>query len=446
MTTKTAHGAHARGERGSAIIGVLLLLLMMSALAAALSVSGHTETLVARNHQSHAQAMVAAEAGLNHAAQVIIDHIKLLDPDAVEAELDALLADPTLLEPDITFDTDIPLSASLEAVSYEASLMDEDDPDRGDATTSLDEDGDASNDEDGIATTDNNLTLVVRSTGHGPNNTAVTIEGILAPYEYGALVTDGNLGISGSVDIDGADGNGSVHSNGNLTISGGGSNITGDITASGTYSGSAAGISGAPNVPIPEVDPADYRHHADFILTSTGKMTNQAGGTLCTWSAKTSCNSWDWSSSSQTWTLKSNSATNGTYYVEGHAKISGSPGNAAKGTPWALTLIAERSIDISGSPDLTADTNELLFVAGGDLEISGGLDTGDPLTTQGQVLVHEQIKLSGNPAISGQVIVEDAENVETLVSANAISGNVSITYNGGLGSNLFTITGWSEVK
>ena len=36
------------GERGSALLGVLLLMMMMSALAAALGVSGRTETLISR--------------------------------------------------------------------------------------------------------------------------------------------------------------------------------------------------------------------------------------------------------------------------------------------------------------------------------------------------------------------------------------------------------------
>ena len=448
MTMHKAPYGRARSERGSAIVGVLLLLMIMTALGAALSVSGQTETFMARNHQTHAQALVVAEAGLNHAAQVLIDYMKLVDPDAVSDELDALLADMTLLEPGITLDTTIPLAGSTEAVSYRASLMDEDDPDRGAAASDLTDDADATNDEDGNEATDNNLKLIVRSTGFGPNNTVVTLEAILAPYEYGALVTEGDLTISGSIDIDGT--GAAAHSNGNLTIEGGGSSINGPITASGTYTGSYAGTSGAPEVPLPKVDPADYKHHADFILKSDGTMTNAAGTVVCIWTAATSCNSWHWSMGSQTWTVKAgtSTATDGTYYVEGNATVAGSPGdaNATPPSPWAVTIIAEKSIDISGSPDIVAHTDELLLVAGGDLEISGGLDSGNPLVTQGQILVHEQINLSGNPSLSGQIIVEDAEDVEGLVHANEISGNVLITYNGGLGSNLFTITGWREVK
>src|SRR3972149_6989807 len=88
-------------RRGPALIGVLLLLMMMAALAAALGMSGRTETLVARNHASAAQARTAAEAGLNHAVQVVVDHIRSIDPGAVEPGLDALLADLSVLDIDL---------------------------------------------------------------------------------------------------------------------------------------------------------------------------------------------------------------------------------------------------------------------------------------------------------------------------------------------------------
>src|SRR5688572_17532617 len=82
-------------ERGSALIGVLLLLMMMSALAGALTVSGHTETLVARNHQTAAQARAAAEAGLNHATEVVLAWLLSWKDNGfpnVDTALDTLLA------------------------------------------------------------------------------------------------------------------------------------------------------------------------------------------------------------------------------------------------------------------------------------------------------------------------------------------------------------------
>ena len=85
------------GERGSALLGVLLLLMMVSALAAALGVSGQTETLISRNQRSAAQAQAAAEAGLNHAVELATTYISEWNangwPD-VDAAIDALLLGP----------------------------------------------------------------------------------------------------------------------------------------------------------------------------------------------------------------------------------------------------------------------------------------------------------------------------------------------------------------
>src|SRR5688500_16136118 len=114
-------------QRGSALVSVLLLLMVMSALTAAFTVSGHTETLVVRNHQTAAQARAAAEAGLNHGSQIVFAWLAGW-PNTyanVDSALDALLADPTLVEPGIELGARITLPGA-EDVEYEVFLMDED--------------------------------------------------------------------------------------------------------------------------------------------------------------------------------------------------------------------------------------------------------------------------------------------------------------------------------
>ena len=83
-----------------------------------------------------------------------------------------------------------------------------------------------------------------------------------------------------------------------------------------------------------------------------------------------------------------------------------------------------------------------MFVTDGDLEISGNPD----MHAEGQILIHEQIKLNGNIDLIGQITVEDAATVSSLVLANAISGYPQITYNGGLDSDVFAVTGWRDVR
>jgi len=431
-------------ERGSALIGVLLLLLMMSALAAVLSVSGRTETLIARNHQSSAQARAAAEAGLNHAVQVAIDYLRGIDPDTIPGVLDTLLADTSALT-GVSFATETWITGATDTKArYEVFLMDEDDPDRGDPTT-------VNGAEDGDALTDNNSTLVVRAVGYAGGNTSVVLEALIKPIELGAIVTDGDLDISGSVEVTGGVNpeDADVHANGDLTISGS-TTIAGDMTASGEYDGPEEGSGGQPEKPLPKIRAGDYKDYADYVLSDVGLIEcNVSGGcaggvpfegTVCDPgpSGKDCDGTYGWEFDGPgEWSIKTAGTENATFYIEGAATISSTP-------VLTITIIAEGSIKMSGNPVLTADTNELLFVTDGDLDISGGATTN--VNAQGQMLVHEQISISGNTTLGGQLIVEDSPSEDPLVENNSITGNVTINYDGTLGTNLFFVTGWREIR
>ena len=143
MTHERGLGRRSVSEGGSALIAVLLLLMMMSALAATLAVSGRTETLVVRNHETSAQALAAAEAGLNHAVQLAVAYLGEIDPDNIPAALNTLLADPSVVG--IAMDTTFTIAGAADPdAAYEVSVMDEDDPDRGEAglnAASIGEDG-----------------------------------------------------------------------------------------------------------------------------------------------------------------------------------------------------------------------------------------------------------------------------------------------------------------
>ena len=276
--TETRHSIVERPrERGSALIAVLLLLMMMSALAAALSMSGQTETLITRNQQAEAQAQAAAEAGLNHAAELVTTYIfewKANGFGTAEEAIDALLAGPDQASGTVDTNADntslgartgidageaIPLGTRLSIAGginaeYEAFVMD-------DAGAALGEEvvDDPLN--------DINQRLIIRATGYARDNTKVVLEALIVPLDLPAVVTNGDLTISGSVAIMGTEG--SVHSNSKLTISGS-VEVTGTATASGEYVGTAsiAGSGGNPPFPIPGISAADYsllrRLHPDI--------------------------------------------------------------------------------------------------------------------------------------------------------------------------------------
>ena len=429
-------------------MAVLLLLMLMSALGAALAVSGRTETLMARNHQSAAQARAAAEAGINHALPVVASHLFAWRAHGfvnVQDAVNALLADTAVLQPDVTFGTRLTVTGTI---GYEVFLMDEDDPARGDAATDLKGDADSTNDEDGKAATDANRTLVIQAVGYADNGGSALVEAMLGPTPLPAIVTNGDFRISGHPTVAGK--KGGVHANGALTLSGH-PTIALDATASGTYDESGhptvGGIAGGgvSKLPVPPIRAADFRPLADYILTANGQMTLPSGGVVCdAASKKDNCKKdygVEFTKDGKGWEIKGKDLASGTYYVEGQVGVH-DPGGSKK-EPIQFSVIAEGSVDVHGeSRAWTPDTIDLLLVTDGDLRITGGSKT--PMTAQGQILVHEQLDISGHPELLGQILVEDAASVDNLATKNEISGHPTITYDGGLDTGVFSLIGWRE--
>ena len=289
---KTRHsGVEHPSERGSALLGVLLM--MMSALAAALAVNGHTETLISRNQRSAIQATVAAEAGLNHSVELATTYISQWKANGfanVEAAIDALLLGPDGesgaaatdwdngslgARTGITFLEELPKGTRLTITGginaeYEAFVMDDD-------ATAPDEPG-------GDLYDDENAALIVRSIGCSQDGTKVVLEALIAPIEQGAVVVNGDLVVGGNATIDGSEGR--VHANGDLTLDLN-ADVTGAATAGGLvietggHTSTGPTIGGAPELSMPEVRASDYLAFSDFVLTSAGTMTEQAGTVLC---------------------------------------------------------------------------------------------------------------------------------------------------------------------
>jgi len=446
----------ARDEQGIALIGVLLLLLLMSALSAALAVSASTETVIARNHQLSAEARAAAEAGLIHAAQLAVTNIQSWQANGFatpSAAMSSLLRGPDNQSGSTATDADngslealgVPRPparlqlAGLPGVFYEARLFDEDDSTRGLTLSSADRTRIA---EDNQPFVDANQKILIRAIGYSNGDAVATLEAIIGAASMPAIVTNGSLTISGNPSVTGS--GGSAHANVDLTVSGSPS-FSEDATASATYSAngnpSIGGVSGGgyPNQTVPNINAADYLALADFILRSDGRLTDAVGTVMCDASSNgNACKAgYGWVFGGSEWSMNSNSWTAGTYYAQTTVRITGNPGSSVN--PAQISIIAEGSIDISGNPDIRPDTPNLLFVTNGDLEVSGGMDMYGP---ESQILVKEQLKWSGNGTFSGQILVQDVPSVSNLVTSNVISGNPTFTYNGLSGTPAFVLSSW----
>ena len=465
MTTGSTLARRAHPEQGIALIGVLLLLVIITASTAALAVSGRTEIAISRNHAMATQAQVAAESGLNHAVDVALTSLRRWQPNGFATPSDAMtsfLLGPDNLSGTVATDAD---NGSLEAMGiprpparltlagtlgaqYEARLCDEDDPVRGLTLTAADL---VRITENGQLTTDGNTQVVVQAIGYATDGSMTTLEALIVPIDAPAIVSNGDLEIRGNTSIVGA--NGSVHANGDLAVQGN-PTVSGDATASGgftvTGSPTIGGYSGGGQLPHPvsAVSAIDYQWMADYILKSDGTMTDGAGALICdAWVVATACETagymWVFAGANG-WTASSVgvNSDNKTYYAETDIATTGTTGTVAD--PLNITIIAEGNIDIAGNGVIEADTPGLLFVTDMDLKMAG---TRDQVGADALIVVREQISLRGNLSLRGGIVIEDAAAISNLVTVSqlGVSGNVTVTNSGTLQGTDFVVTAWREL-
>ena len=195
------------------MIGVLLLLVIISASTAALTVSGRTEIAISRNYEMATQAQVAAESGLNHALDVALTSLRNWQPNGFASPNDAMtsfLLGPDNLSGTVATDAD---NGSLEATGiprppgrlalagalgaqYEARIYDEDDPARGLTLTAADLVRIAEN---GQLATDGNTQVVVQAIGYAADGSMTTLEALIIPVDSPAIVSNGDLEVRGNV-------------------------------------------------------------------------------------------------------------------------------------------------------------------------------------------------------------------------------------------------------
>jgi len=476
MTTPIAH---ARSERGIALVVVLLLMAVLSGLATGFAMNGQVESSMANNEVYYAGARAAAEAGLNRAVEAIrlnttADLLRgqdgasdpLIGPttgvNADNGNIGFLLvgapnASPYALDANgqyfytlEVFDDDDPrlYTTALTAAQLDAMLVGAVQPEPVPLS------------EDGSGQTDTNDQLILRATGFGPSNTVVTLSRVLLSQEFvavpppnlnPAILVNGHLNIGGNITVTGS--SGSVHANGDLTVDGNSASVSQNATASGDYTANknfdAGGTTGGgyANINVPDINASDYAHLADYILQSDGSITFGNGLpclALCPGS---------WTYGGGTWSITGSSAPTGTFFVEGAVTISGSPKGPGNSNI-AMSVIATGSIRITGSPKLKPENGDMFqFITDGDFEMAGNVDIDDPTQVEGQILVREQIHISGNPEFQGRILVGDAADVHGEVTTSAIPGSPTFTYNGTLGAlpspggaPTYTnnVTGWIE--
>jgi Tfp pilus assembly protein PilX len=401
-------------NRGLILPLTLLVMVILSALALAILSIGGSEAQIASNHLRAVQAAFLAEAGLEHAFNTLQTTPGLMT--GATAVLQNIVANPAL--------GGAGTATGGYTVQYQAAGPN---------------------------------TVRVVSTGASAIGGSQAIRRAVMSTSFSAreaILTNGPLGIGGSAGIQDpvfAGQCASVHTNNALTLSGNAS-VAGAATAAGSYTAGGSttvgpGSGGSrPAEYIPAINPTDFLNTAQasldasriFQMMANGKVLNGNGTTeLADLASGGSYCGWHYTAGTPLaeWKFTGNAFCNGTYYLDGHAKVQSSPGDP--GTPWKTTLIATGDLIVSGSPVIGADAaytvRDTLFVAGLDVKLTGTPSNG----WNGLIAAHEQFHVSGNTSVKGFIIGEDASATSNTVTSNTVTGNLTLTFSCGLNPPLF---------
>jgi hypothetical protein len=150
------------------------------------------------------------------------------------------------------------------------------------------------------------------------------------------------------------------------------------------------------------------------------------------------------------------STTNPAAKNGGNVKLTGNVGSS--GNPLQISIFTTGSIEISGTPNMRANLSalktpllppfvkiDMLMAAVQDIKING--DVSASISFTGISYAGEQVELSGNGSINGQVISFSNPHVSgTPVSANGITGSFDLTLNDGNSIGRIKLFSWRQIK
>lgn len=434
-----------RNESGAALITSLLFMVVLLSLIPVALQFNERENSRSNEFKDNREAFFLAEAGLEHAKF-------LVQQSSIETTLAGPDDDPTTTIDNGTFGGTPQINPLNDGFNYNVATL---------ASTGHNyyiraRDND---DGDGDPTRDTDFLITLSAVGIVDGVTSTVEATVYHPtFPTAALTTNGNTTISGTTDILGACGN--VHSNDNLTFSGT-NTVAGTATATGALEINGVAGTSSPKVPIPRLDPTDYQSGMEYTLAADGNVYATADLTTPVGSGNgTNWNGWTWTAGDPSatpplpakWVLGGSNTIDAALYVQGDVNVAGSPPAGPPSTPpWEVTIVATGHIEVSGSPKMQnrlngtdPDIQNLFMVAGTDLKLNGNADS----TISGLLYATEQLQMSGNSNITGAVMAYNAPNNDGLVSANDLSGTISITYGCGLSipnPGIIEVVSWKEL-
>lgn len=430
------------GERGAALVPVIVMLGLIAALSAGLSLSATTALALSGNLAAAVEARAAAEGGAQHGVAAALPLLQqwrahgFPSPSAVFTN--ALSAGALRRAID---EAGFPASAVAmpgdHGQAYTVQLLDDDAPGRGLSRADVEAIG-----EDGAATRDANGRIVIRSTGVSRRRASATVEAIVGAASLPAVLVRGGLTL-GSVTVSGTEGH--VHVRGDVAVSPD-ARVAGDVTATGVpHAPAGSSVEGALSgharaIPMPDLQPPQFRNLATFVMAADGSVQTPAGDVLCRPPGEAcppAAVPWQWTADG--WRLSDLPAGSATVYVESALIVE--PATAPAGAV-TLSLLASGSITLRGDLHLRPALPGVLLLAGGDIRIEGALRAD---AEEGLVAAGEQVAIIGPSRLAGVVLAEGRGARSGVVTANELGGGLVVASDGALASQgivTIRVLGW----
>lgn len=401
--------AESRGERGSIIVALLLIMCLSAVVLSSMVVAG-VEHELSTNTFTEAQAFAFADSGIEHAMH------RLRQPRADVAGM--------LLGTDGKAGTDDDGQLFGKPIivgdgGYMVQIIDNDD---GDGNLLSDTDGILQIVSTGFSRTSGRRVRV--DVAGGPAGGWTPPGGVVAEN---MLVLDDDVSLRGplargfsntAVLVDDRDVivDGSLESAGKLSLERGvtiaGETLDEDVELREYELAHAR----ATPVDIPDIKPADFEPHTDYRFSADGRVYGRDGSVVFdTEDGSTRYGSWQFKSDDPPiWKLKDGKAADGgALYFETAVTVDGA---GQQGDPIGITIVSDKSIDIDGDTYMSATVPGLLAVAGGDFFCDC-----DHAEFRGSLLAREQATLKKSLRLYGSLIVQDAADLSDLI-ARARSG------------------------
>jgi hypothetical protein len=408
--------------RGLALPSAMFALVAMAVLAAGLFTFADLGAKSVRNRESAARATHVVEAAANHTLGLMRGSLRMRSFSQILKGADGVAgtADDELLInwPGVPAGDQIPLAGQAYlGHTYFVTVRDD------------------AADSDGNPAADMNGRVLVRCRAVTSDGATAEVEAVIGSVPMPGILTDGDLSLGNSNVIAGPCGG--VHSNGNVTSTGGGPTISTQASAAGTVNGNyrlpdgtaAPRLPFQDQIPIPDLNPVTYCAGAEFTLLAGGVGIRDNSTNVTTFG---NSGGWVWEAGTQNWKANGTGAlpAGGTYCVEGNAWLAGNTGSSA--TPRDISIIASGSIKVDGTPYIRPDHPDgILLLAGGDIYLAGNNTSGVD-NYQGMVYAGAQCSAQGNAKLFGQMVCangfQPAGAIPYAGPGNTITGNFSMSF------------------